>query len=158
MNDKVTLKSNLHGEVIINLPELHFKRSLPKFGSKITMDKKIFDEAVYDIGFSNMIKDGAIFVEEMEAKKEHGFEPEDATEPVNIIDTDEKFFKRCATVMPIAEFKKVLNRLTQSQKQSLVIYFVDHVNDLKMDKINLVNTVCKVNIVKMAESQQELEG
>lgn len=69
MNDKIYIKNMTDGGVIINLPDICFRRELPTFGTRIAMDKNVFDEAMYHPGFSYMVEHGMIFVEDMEAKK-----------------------------------------------------------------------------------------
>lgn len=88
--EKVTITNTTNARVVINNSELKFKRVFEKKGAKATIDKEIFTELMYSNGFRKLVESGELYVEDMEVKKEVGLEPDDATEPVNIIILSEK--------------------------------------------------------------------
>jgi hypothetical protein len=104
--DKIVIISNTNSRVGINLPEIRFSRKWPAKGSKVTVDKETFEQMMYDAGTRYMFESGMLYIEDLEAKKLVGLEPEDAKEPVNIIILDDKQKHRYMTVMPINEVMK----------------------------------------------------
>lgn len=146
MDDKVVLVSTVNGELGIRLPDLNFRRDLPRKGAKVIMDKKIFEEALYDRGFEYMIKTGMLNIEDLEVKKELGLEPEDATEPQNIIVLTEKQMKRLLTVAPLSELKETLMKMSRPQRQNFVDYAV--ANELgDYSRSQLFKEICEVDLI-----------
>lgn len=124
MDNKVEVISNSTGIVILNVPSLNLRREFLRKGAKMKFDRDQLIEACYDIGVENLFKTGVLYTEDMAFKKEIGLEPEDATEPVNIIVLDDKQKKRLLTVMPYIEFKNYLNDLPEATLEDLVEYAV----------------------------------
>ena len=55
--------------------------------------------AMFDPAFSNMVREGYLYIEDLDVKKEIGIEPEDAEKPTHIL-MDEKELKRFWKDMP----------------------------------------------------------
>lgn len=105
MNDKVMVTSMVNGIVGITLPHLLFKKSWPKKGSKLPVDKEILRQAIYEPGVEYMFKNGILYIDDMDFKIELGLEEEGTTTPKNIIPVDEKFLERLLKKMPSYEMK-----------------------------------------------------
>ena len=88
--EKVTITNTTNARVVINNSELRFTRVFERKGAKATIEKDIFKELMYSNGFRRLVESGELYVEDMEVKKEVGLEPEEATEPTNIIVLSEK--------------------------------------------------------------------
>ena len=84
MNDKIVVKSMSSGKIIINSPNLRFKREWPRKNAKVNIDAELLKELLYEPGVEYMVKSGLLFIEDMDFKKEVGLEPEDAEQPVNM--------------------------------------------------------------------------
>jgi len=67
---------------------------------------------MYDPAFSNMVKEGYLYIDDMEVKKDIGVEPEDAEAPTIIL-MDEKQLKRFWRDMPLPQFRLELRSLTR---------------------------------------------
>ena len=98
--EMVTVISTVNGVVGIYLPDLRFKKEWTRKGQKQKIDKELLQDIMYDPGSEYMFRTGMLYIEDMDIKKEIGLEPEEATEPVNIIVLDEKQLNRYLTVMP----------------------------------------------------------
>jgi len=55
----------------------------------VTFTKEQLESLMYDPAFSNMVKEGYLYIDDMEVKKDIGVEPEDAEAPTIIL-MDEK--------------------------------------------------------------------
>lgn len=156
MNDKIVVRSMSSGRVSINLPDLRFKREWPRKGSKVSIDREVLKEALYDPGVEYMINSGLLFIEDMDFKKEVGLEPEDADQPVNIIPLDEKTMQRYLKNMPVKELGEELKKLNNEQKQALVLYAIE--NELvSFDRVDLIKEICGVDLLKAISQKKENE-
>ena len=147
MNDKIVVKSMSTGRIVIDLPDLRFKREWPKKYSKVTVDAEVLKEALYDPGVEYMINNGLLFIEDMDFKKEVGLEPEDAKEPVNLVPLDEKLMQRILKFMPISQVGEELKKLNVEQRRMLVTYAIEN-EMISMDRVDIVKEICGVDLLK----------
>lgn len=158
MNDKVYVKSMVNGTVGITLPDLRFKREWPRKGTRLPIDREILKEAIYDVGVERMLKEGILFIEDMDFKREMGLEPEDASAPVNVIELDEKMCQRAIKLMPIVELKKLLQKLSVSQKETLADYAVSHYNDMAFDRVEILSEACGIDLLHAIQLRKQMEA
>lgn len=147
MNDKVIVKSMSTGKIVIDLPDLRFKREWPKKYSKVTVDAEVLKEALYDPGVEYMINNGLLFIEDMDFKKEVGLEPEDAKEPVNLVPLDEKLMQRILKYMPVSQVGEELKKLNVEQRRMLVTYAIEN-EMISMDRVDIIKEICGVDLLK----------
>ncbi len=157
--DKIIIVSNTNSRVGVDLPEIRFSRKWPAKGSKITVDKEIFEQMMYDAGTRYMFESGMLYTEDLEAKKLVGLEPEDAKEPVHIIILDDKQKNRYMSAMPINEFITNIKKLGYEELQNLADYAIEHelIGDLKKcDEIQKL--IGKDIIAAIRLNKQDKEG
>lgn len=157
--DKIIIISNTNSRVGIDLPEIRFSRKWPVKGSKISVDKEIFEQMMYDAGTRYMFESGMLYTEDLEVKKLVGLEPEDVEEPVNIIILDDKQKNRYMSVMPINEFITNIKKLGYEELQNLADYAIEHelIGDLKKcDEIQKL--IGKDIIAAIRLNKQDKEG
>lgn len=158
MNDKIYVKSMVNGIVGITLPDLRFKKEWPRKGTRLPIDREILKEAIYDPGVERMLKEGILFIEDMDFKKEMGLEPEDVTEPTNIIEMDDKLCQRAIRLMPVHELKALLEKLSPSQKESLADYAISHYAELAMDRLDILSKACGIDILNAISMKKQMEA
>ena len=94
MEEKVKVVNLISSRVNIDLPEVRLKRIWEKKGAVKTIPFEQLEEAMYNPGVEALFREGMLGIEDLEIKKKLGLEPEDATEPVNIITLDDTQRKR----------------------------------------------------------------
>lgn len=146
----VTVISTVNGVVGIYLPDLRFKKEWTRKGQKQKIDKELLQDIMYDPGSEYMFRTGMLYIEDMDIKKEIGLEPEEATEPVNIIVLDEKQLNRYLTVMPLHEFKENVKKLSIEQAKNLVDYAVQK-ETITFDKAEFLEKVTGLNAMSMIQ-------
>lgn len=146
----VTVISTVNGVVGIYLPDLRFKKEWTRKGQKQKIDKELLQDIMYDPGSEYMFRTGMLYIEDMDIKKEIGLEPEEATEPVNIIVLDEKQLNRYLTVMPLHEFKENVKKLSIEQAKNLVDYAVQK-EAITFDKAEFLEKVTGLNAMSMIQ-------
>ena len=148
--EMVTVVSTVNGLVGIYLPDLRFKKEWTRKGQKQKIDKDLLQDIMYDPGSEYMFRTGMLYIEDMDIKKEIGLEPEDATEPVNIIVLDEKQLNRYLTVMPLHEFKENVKKLSIEQAKNLVDYAVQK-ESITFDKAEFLEKITGLNAMSMIQ-------
>lgn len=148
--EMVTVISTVNGVVGIYLPDLRFKKEWTRKGQKQKIDKELLQDIMYDPGSEYMFRTGMLYIEDMDIKKEIGLEPEEATEPVNIIVLDEKQLNRYLTVMPLHEFKENVKKLSIEQAKNLVDYAVQK-ETITFDKAEFLEKVTGLNAMSMIQ-------
>lgn len=148
--EMVTVISTVNGVVGIYLPDLRFKKEWTRKGQKQKIDKDLLQDIMYDPGSEYMFRTGMLYIEDMDIKKEIGLEPEEATEPVNIIVLDEKQLNRYLTVMPLHEFKENVKKLSIEQAKNLVDYAVQK-ETITFDKAEFLEKVTGLNAMSMIQ-------
>lgn len=148
--EMVTVISTVNGVVGIYLPDLRFKKEWTRKGQRQKIDKDLLQDIMYDPGSEYMFRTGMLYIEDMDIKKEIGLEPEDATEPVNIIVLDEKQLNRYLTVMPLHEFKENVKKLSIEQAKNLVDYAVQK-ETITFDKAEFLEKITGLNAMSMIQ-------
>jgi hypothetical protein len=156
MNDKekVTIVSTVNGTVGIYLPDLRFRKEWTRKGMKVQVDKELLEDILYDPGSEYMFKTGMLYIEDMDVKKELGLEPEDATQPVNIIVLSDKDKERYLKNLPLHEFKEKVKELSVEQRRDLVDYAVEH-EVISFDKNEVLEELVGLNPMKMIQLNRQ---
>ena len=94
----------------------------------------------------------------MDFKIEMGLEPEEAKQPTNIIELDEKLCQRAIRLMPVQELKGLLEKLTSTQKEVLADYAINHYNDMALDRIEILSKACGTDILNAIKFKKQMEA
>lgn len=152
--EKIRVISKHQGPISVNIPDLRFKREWPNKGSSIPIERETLEEMMYDNGFKYMIDTGMLYIEDLEVKKELGLEPEDATEPVNIIVLNDNDMKRMMTAMPQFEFDAKLKTLNYEQMLALADFAIK--NELgDFGKCDAIKKACGKDILTAIKLNRE---
>lgn len=154
MSDKVKVISAVDGRCVINNRDLSIKRQWQGRGSSVVFTKEQIEQLMYDPAFSNMVREGYLYIEDMEVKKEIGVEPEDAASPTLIL-MDDKTLDRFWRLMPLSQFKVEVKNLTKAQLSMLADYAIKHGNDGSIDKANYLSSISGYQILKGIELEKQ---
>lgn len=155
--EKVKVTSMVGHKVNVSSPELRFNRTWATQGAVVSIDRETLEELMYDTGFKNMIETGILYIEDMKVKKDLGIEPEDATEPVNVIKLTDKEKKIYLTELSLAGFKDKVKKLSQNQLFELCDYAVDN-KIMNFDKCEVLKKACGRDVLKaitLVEANEE---
>lgn len=153
-NEKVNVVSTVKNTIHIFVPELRFNRTWARKGTSIPVEKELLKDLMFNSGVEYMFKTGMLYIEEMQVKKDLGLEPEEATEPTNIIVLNDEQKKRYMTLMPLHDFKKNLENLSNEQIRELVDYAVEK-ELLPYDKCTYLEKKYGINPIKMADAERK---
>lgn len=142
---KVSIKNETSGRIGINLPDLKLKRTWERKNVIRQMSFEDLEQAFYEPGVEYMFRQGMLSIEDMDVKKALGLEPEEATAPVNIIILSDAQKQRYLTVLPMAEFRQEVAKLSHEQQLALVDYAIEH-EIANLDKAEFLKTLTEIDI------------
>ena len=154
MSDKIKVISAYNGRCGIDNADLHISRRWPGIGSVVTFTKEQIEELQFDAAFMNMVREGKLYIEDMDVKKEIGVEPEDAEKPTIIL-LDEKALKRFWKDMPLSQFKVEIKSLTNEQVKSLAQYAIRHGDEGSIEKANYLTKISGYQVLKGIELERQ---
>jgi len=115
-NKQVELISTIDAYVGIDVPDLHLKRLWERKGAKKSIPLEVLREAIYDPSVDYLLRQGILYIEDLDTKIELGLEEETAREPgaqlkIQVLKDEE--INRLLTVVPIYDFKEKIESLTK---------------------------------------------
>ena len=128
-NKQVTLVSTIDAYVGIDVPDLHLKRLWERKGAKKTIPLDVLREAFYDPSVEYLLRQGILYIDDLDVKIDLGLEDESAREPgakLNVVVLKDDEINRLLTVVPIYEFKAKIKELPKEQIKNIVDYAVMH--------------------------------
>ena len=146
MEDKVKVKSLISHRVVLSVPDMRLNRVWEKKGTVRTIPFDVLEEAFYDPGVQALFTNGILGIDDMDIKKRLGIEPEDATEPVNVVALDDAQMLRYLTVLPIHEFREKINELPIEQVYELIRYAIEH-EIANFEKAEMLKQVTGIDII-----------
>lgn len=144
---KVKVISTAIGEVSVNQPSIPFQAIWPSKGSARPIEQDVIEQLMYTPGFEYMIRTGILYIEDMNAKKELGIEPEDATEPVNVIVLSDADKRKYLTVYSLDKFKENIKKLSYEQVCDLADYAIEN-KIADFDKCEIIEKICHKDIIQ----------
>jgi hypothetical protein len=152
-NKQVTIVNTIKSRVGINVPDLHLKRVWEKKGVKKTIDFDTLQEAFYDPSVEYLLREGILYIDDMEVKIALGLEEEESETP-NIVVLSDADLKRFMTVMPIFEFKTKVKELGREQVQSLVDFAIE--NELTdYEKCEFLKVMTQTDIIRAVQLNRD---
>lgn len=146
MENKVKVVNLISSRVNINIPDIRLNRIWERKGAVKVIPFDQLEEAMYNPGVEALFREGILGIDDLEIKKALGLEPDDATEPVNIIVLNDNQRKRYLTVMPTSEFKAKVKELPIEQVRELAKYAID--NEIAaFDKAEIIKKMIGTDII-----------
>ena len=144
---KVKVTSTTVGTVSVFDPSIPFRAEWPAKGSTRPIEEETLEQLIYFPGFKRMIDSGVLYIEDIEVKKRLGIEPEDATEPVNVIVLSDQEKNKYLKMYSTDKFKEEIKKLSHEQLIDLADYAIENkITDF--DKSEILEKACGKNIVK----------
>ena len=151
---KVKVVSTVYGTVTVQLPNINFTRVWPNKGAAVMIPFEVLEEGIFDTGFNNMLRDGDLYIEDMEVKKALGLEPDDAKEPENIVVLNENKMLFLLKTASVDVLKDTLSKISLEQANNLAQYAIDHqINDF--EKADILKQITGRDITKSILLERE---
>lgn len=160
-NKQVVLTSTIDAFVNIDVPELRLKRLWERKGAKKTIPLDVLREAFYEPSVEYLLRQGILYIDDLDVKIELGLEEESAREPnakLNIQILKDEDINRLLTVVPMYDFKDRLKDYTKEQIQEIVDYAIAH-DFTNFDKCEYLKELSGFDIIRTVQlNHQDKEG
>lgn len=150
MENMIYVTSASDHTLVMFVPELQLSKTWNKKGQKYPIARETLVQAYYNPAVEYLFKQGLLTVDDDEFLKEVGLMTEDGEREVVLLTAELE--NRMIKLMPIADLKIQLKKLTQTQLIELAEYAVAHYQELKMDRIDLLTKATGKNILKSIEN------
>ena len=128
-NDKlITISSAVDGAISVRAKSINLSREWVRKGAIQKIAWGDLEQIFYEQGFEYLIKTGALYIEDAEARQYLGLEPEGAKPEEQMIKTSDEFLKKLFDLnqMNFEQFKEVLDRMTYDQLRETIHYVVEN--------------------------------
>lgn len=155
---KVKVKSLISSRVLLTAPDLRLRREWERKGAVKTIPFDQLSEAIYNPGVEALFKDGALGIDDMQTKIDLGLEEEGTTAPTEIIGLDDAQRERYLKNMPIADFRKEVQKLPKEQLIEMANYAIEK-EIVDFDKDSLLLKLTGIDImsaIKLNKDDKEV--
>lgn len=154
-NNMVMVKSASDFTLVVNIPDIPLHRTWKKRGAQFPIDRKILLQAYYDPSVEALFREGMLTTNDVEFLKEVGLIEEDGT--ANVVVLTEQQMLRLIKLMPVAELKAELVKLSRTQLNELAEYAISNYTNLAMDRIDILTAATGKNIMKAIEHHRKAQ-
>ena len=156
-NDMVMVKSAADAIVVMNLPELAFRRVWQKKGAQYPIDRRILLQAYYNPGVTALFEEGILVTNDEAFLIEVGLKEEGGE--VKVVELTDAYKVRLIKTMPLMEVEREIKKLTHSQIEELVDYAIIHYTDMAMDRVDLFTKISGKDVMGAIKTYRaSLEG
>lgn len=155
-NNFVMVRSASDWTLVVDVPHLNLHRVWTKRGQKYPIERDALIQAYYRPAVEALFRDGALIADDKDFLREVGLLDE-KDEPV-VYELTDTMKQRIIKLMPVAEVKKEIAKMSQSQINEVVDYAIVNYTNLSMDRVELLSKVSGRNIldsIKNYRSAQE---
>ena len=146
-NNTVFVRSASDYTIVINVPHIPLQRTWQKKGVKYPFDRKTLLEAYYDPSVEALFREGRLVTDDKQFLIEVGLLEEEKSEPI-VIELTDTLKDRLISLMPLAEVKKEIKKLTHAQIEELVNYAILNYTKLALDRADLFSKVSGMNVME----------
>ena len=154
-NNMVMVTSASDYTLVVNVPEIPLRKAWNKRGAKYPIERKLLVQAFYDPAVEALFREGMLTTNDTEFLKEVGLMEEDGTTEVVVL--TEALLHRMVKLMPLADVKQELAKLSHTQLEELADYAIEHYTDLQMDRIDLFSKATGKNIMKAIDHYRKAQ-
>lgn len=155
-NNFVMVRSASDWTLVVDVPHLNLHRVWTKRGQKYPIERDALIQAYYRPAVEALFRDGALIADDKDFLREVGLLDE-KDEPV-VYELTDTMKQRIIKLMPVAEVKKEIAKMSQSQINEVIDYAIVNYTNLSMDRVELLSKVSGRNIldsIKIYRSAQE---
>lgn len=145
-NNTIFVRSASDSTIVVNVPHIPLQRVWNKKGTKYPFDRKTLLEAYYDPSVEALFREGRLVTDDKQFLIEVGLLEEETGETV-VIELTDTLKERLIRLMPLAEVKEEIKKLTQAQIDELVNYAILNYTKLAMDRIDLFTKISGINVM-----------
>ena len=152
----VKVQNMVNKTVSIKKPEYGINRRWTQKGQIIPLPYEAVEQMLWDNGVRVMIDRVILYIPDMKDKIDLGLEPEDATEPENIIVLSDLQINNLLTNIPFSVFKREIDKLSETQVREIANYAILHeIADIQ--KTDYIGELTGVDILKAISRNKDVK-
>lgn len=156
-NEKIKVTSHVDGIVGVSLASRSFIREWRAKNQSILVPFEVLEEAIYDPGFRNMIDQGILSIDNLEANIQLGLEDDSVQKPTNHVIYTDVELRKLLNVSTAQEFEETLKVMPSEAKRSLADMAITlRIRDA--NKIQLLKKYQNIDITKAIILDQTMEN
>lgn len=152
----VKVQNMVNKTVSIKKPEYGINRRWTQKGQIIPLPYEAVGQMLWDNGVRVMIDRGILYIPDMKDKIDLGLEPEDATEPENIIVLSDLQINNLLTNVPFSVFKREIDKLPETQVREVANYAILH-EIADVQKTDYIGELTNVDILKAISRNKDVK-
>lgn len=150
MADMIKVRSTTDITISLYDPTIPINKAWEKRNAIIPIEKDKLTQLYFNTSLEKLMRQGLLVIDDRDFLYEVGFIAE-RDEEIPVIELTPNLMKRCISVMPLPELKETLAKMSTLQVGELAEYAIEHYNELKMDRIDILSEVSDKNILKAIE-------
>lgn len=154
----VKVQNTVNKIVSIKKPQYNINKRWTQKGQILPIPYETLEQMLWDEGIRKLFDRGMLYIPDMKDKIDLGLEPEDATEPQNIIVLNDKQINEFLTSKPFVVFKKELESLSSTQIREMVNYAIVNKVTGNVEKLELLKSYTGVDILKAISRDLDVEA
>lgn len=159
-DEKVIVKNLSYGKVGITNPANGRRFEFPKHGATVKIPYGVLEELIYDPGVDYMLKNGIVYIEDMEAKIALGLEEEETKEPTNIKILSDAEIDDLLNPMKRLNLEKVMKESGFEQNKRIAYRAIEkEISDLNVNEIIFkYSNINPIESLKIEKTNMEVCG
>ena len=156
MADMVKVRSMTDATVSLYDATIPIRKVWDRRNATFPIERDKLVQLYYNSALEKLLRDGVLVIEDKAFLVEVGYLV-DENDPINEIELTPALMKRCISVMPIAELKQTIMKMSRTQIIELATYAIENHNELKMDRIDVLSAASGKNILKAIELYKQAQ-
>lgn len=156
-NNTIFVRSASDSTIVVNTINPPIHRVWTKKGTKYPFDRQTMIQVYYDPSVEALFREGKLVTDDEAFLIEVGLKEEGKTS--EIVELTDDYKNRLIKLMPLAEVKTAVQKLSQSQIDELVDYAITHYQILAMDRVDYFTKISGKNVMEAVKNYKlSLEG
>ena len=145
-NNTIFVRSASDSTIVVNTINPPVHRVWTKKGAKYPFDRQTMIQVYYDPSVEALFREGKLVTDDEAFLVEVGLKEEG--KPSEIVELTDDYKNRLIKLMPLAEVKVAIQKLSQSQIDELVDYAITHYQILAMDRVDYFTKISGKNVME----------
>lgn len=149
-NNTIFVRSASDSTIVVNTINPPIHRVWTKKGTKYPFDRQTMIQVYYDPSVEALFREGKLVTDDEAFLIEVGLKEEGKAS--EIVELTDDYKNRLIKLMPLAEVKTAVQKLSQSQIDELVDYAITHYQILAMDRVDYFSKISGKNVMEAVKN------
>lgn len=152
-NNFVMVRSASDWTLVVDVPYLNLHRVWTKRGQKYPIERAALIQAYYRPAVEALFREGSLVTDDKDFLREVGLLDEEER-PI-VYELTDTMKGRLIKLMPLAEVKREMAKMSRSQIDEVIEYAITNYNDLMMDRVDFFTQISGKNIMAAIKNYKD---